>query len=557
MRLPEPASDEARSFARALSMSITAADVLVRRGHGDVEATRRWLDPRLSHLTAPHDMADRALAADRIAHALRQRERIVVFGDYDCDGITATAVLTEALRALGGDVVPLLASRFDGGYGLSDVAVERVIAAAPKLLVTCDCGSSDAPRLARIKAAGIDAIVIDHHLVPNEPLDVVAFLNPHRPDCGFPYKGLASCGLALSIAAAVRASLDAPLDLRPLLDLVAIGTIADVAPLDGDNRALVRAGLAMLQQARRPGIRALAETAGLALNAGPSAEDVSFRLAPRLNAPGRIGKPDIALALLLARTPAEARGIAAEVEQAQEMRRQVEREVQEAALRQVEELGLANAPAIVVAGEGWHPGVVGIVAGRLAARFGKPTIVVGLEGAQGHGSVRGPRGFRLHDALSRSADALVSFGGHQAAAGVVAEASRIEKLRERFAEECAKVAGFEGEATEIQAEARLDEADHPARVVNDFMLLEPCGEANPAPRLVLADARVRDAREVKGGHLKLSLDVGGHPMSGFGMDMGSRANSLPKRVHVIGSLRRDTWRGGDAVEVKIEAIEGA
>src|SRR5690606_3809259 len=250
--------------------------------------------------------------------------------------------LTEALRALGGEVVPLIASRFDGGYGLSDAAADRVIAASPKLLITCDCGSSDAPRLARIKAAGIDAIVIDHHLVPDEPLDVVAFLNPHRPDCGFPYKGLASCGLALSIAAGVRTALDVAFDLRPLLDLVAIGTIADVAPLDGDNRPLVRAGLAMLQRALRPGIRALAEVAGLPLSAGLSADDVAFRIAPRLNAPGRLGPADIALSLLLARNPIEARGWAAQLERAQEKRRQLEREVLADALRQVEEQGLAE-----------------------------------------------------------------------------------------------------------------------------------------------------------------------------------------------------------------------
>lgn len=558
MRLPEVASDEARALARGLNLSITAADVLLRRGFGDDEATKRFLDPRLSHLTPPDSMADRAEAASRIAHAVQHRERIVVFGDYDCDGITSAAILTEALRALGGEVIPLLASRFDGGYGVSDAAVDKIIAASPRLLVTCDCGSSDAPRLERVKQAGIEAIVIDHHLVPDEPLPVLAFLNPHRQDCGFPYKGLASCGLALSVAAAVRAKLGVNLDLRPLLDLVAIGTVADVAPLDGDNRALVRAGLAIVQQSRRPGVRALAEVAGLNLAQVSTAEDIAYRVAPRINAPGRIGSPDTALALLLAKSPVEARALAAEVEQSQQKRRTIEKGVLEAAIKQVEEHGLSDKPAIVVAGEGWNPGVVGIVAGRLASRFGKPTIVVGLEGEEGRGSVRGPRGFRLHDALAKSADALRSFGGHQAAAGVVVASARVEALRDRFAEACQEAAlslsGDAGDEAPV-AEARLNEADHPARVVNDLALLEPCGEANPAPRLAFTDVKVRDAREVKGGHLKLSLEVGGRPMSAFGVEMGALAHSLGKRAQLIGSLRRDNWRGGDAVEVKIESIE--
>lgn len=225
-------------------------------------------------------------------------------------------------------------------------------------------------------------------------------------------------------------------------------------------------------------------------------------------------------------------------------------------MKQVEEQGLSQSPAIVVAGQGWNPGVIGIVAGRIASRFGKPTIVVGLEGSQGRGSVRGPQGFRLHDALARCADALTSFGGHQAAAGVVVEASLVERLRERFAEACL-ADGTAHAPEEIEAEVLLDEADAPSRVVGDLMLFEPCGEANPAPRIAFPNAVVRDAREVKGGHLKLSLDVGGHPMSAFGLEMGSRAGSLGKRVHLIGKLRRDTWRGGDAVEVKIDRLENA
>ncbi len=206
-------------------------------------------------------MVDRAALTQRMARAVRDAERIWVFGDYDCDGITSAAIFTELLRELGAEVVPRLASRFEGGYGVSDPAVDRILETRPAVLVTCDCGSSDHASLQRVTDAGVDVLVIDHHLVPDEPLPALAFINPHRPECGFAFKGLASCGLVLSLVAALRTELGAKLDVRKSLDLVAIGTIADVAPLDGDNRPLVRAGLAALRAAKRPGVAALLEYA--------------------------------------------------------------------------------------------------------------------------------------------------------------------------------------------------------------------------------------------------------------------------------------------------------
>ncbi len=562
-RDPGEASAEALALARALGLSITAADVLHRRGFGADPATRRYLDPLLSHLTPPDAMADRDASAERIARALRAGERICVFGDYDCDGITATAVTTSILRALGGDVTPLLATRLEGAYGLSAPALERVLAARPGLLVTCDCGSSDHERLAVARARGIDAVVIDHHLVPAEPLPAFAFLNPHRPECGFPYKGMASCGLALSLGAAVRKTLGASLDLRPLLDLVAIGTIADVAPLDGDNRALVRAGLAMMAGApgpggarvQRPGLRALAENARFDLAAGLTAEDVAFRIAPRLNAPGRLGDPDLSLQLLLEKNPVTAAGIAASVEQLALKRRALQAEMMEEAFAEIDASGFATAPGIVVARRGWHPGIVGIVAGRIASRYGRPTIVVALEGEKGRGSVRGPAGSRLHDALTRCRHALVGFGGHQAAAGVEVRADRVEALRDAWCEAFADVPAGPGE-NERDPDVRLDDRDDPTAVARDLHRLEPCGEGNRAPRLLVHDARVLSARNLK-GHLRveLALPAARGALGGFGFEMGDRAAGLAgSRVDVVGLLRADTWRGGDAVELRVERI---
>lgn len=554
--IPPPAGDEARGLARQLGISVTAASVLVARGWTCPDKASRFFEPKLAHLTPPDAMLDRAQAAERIARAVRGGEAITVFGDYDADGITSTAILTDVLRTLGAKVVPLLADRFAGGYGLSMPAVERVLETNPRVVVTCDCGSSDHERLEVLRHKGIDVVVIDHHRVPDEELPVLAFLNPHRPPCGFPYKGLASCGLALSVAAAVRTALGVTLDVRPWLDLVALGTIADVAPLDGDNRALVRAGLGVLASGVRPGIRALLEVAKHEA-ATMTGEDVAFRLAPRINAPGRLGKPDVALRLLLARSPQEARALATEVDALSEQRKTLDRAVLAEAIQMLEDPTRAALPVIVLGKQGWHPGVVGIVAGRLASRFGKPTIVVGMDGATGRGSARGPAGFPLHDALTRCQDSLLGFGGHQAAAGVHVEASRLEALADHFAVACQDLgATSAGEPVERQPDARLDEGDGPERVLQDLSRFEPCGHMNPAPLLGLHGLRLREAREVRGGHLQLDLEGSGRGgrLRGFAFDLGSRAKDLPDVVDVVGHLRWDTYRGGGAVEIRVERI---
>jgi single-stranded-DNA-specific exonuclease len=549
--------DGTRAFATGLGVTPTVATWLLRRGLESADVAERFLRPRLAGLTPPDGMADRSLAAERIARAIRARERIAVFGDYDCDGMTSAAILSDALRALDGDVSTFVASRFEGGYGVSPAAVVRLIASGASLVVTCDCGSSDHASLETLRQRGVDVIVIDHHLVPSEPLPVLAFLNPHREDCGFPFKWLASCGLALSVGAAVRTALGRKLDLKALLDLVAIGTVADVAPLVDDNRALVRAGLSVLGEARRPGLRALFDLCGIAPGAPLTADDIAFRVAPRLNAPGRLGSPDAALALLVERNRERAEVLAAAIESATLERRALQDRMLDEALTEIREERYDERSAIVLGREGWGTGIVGIVAGRLADRFARPVVVIGFENGHGRGSVRGPRGSRLYDALERASSLLVRFGGHQAAAGLEVELAKLGELREAFE------AAVSAQTTAVDAEAsvsvpgsevlRLVVGDSPVRVLEDFALLEPCGEGNPYPEVEL-EAQVLVAREVTGGHLKLELDVLGTRLGAFGVGMGARATGLGKTVLVAGRLRRDTFRGGDAVELKITRL---
>jgi single-stranded-DNA-specific exonuclease len=558
----------AGELARACGVSPVIAQLLLARGLVGEPEAQRFLFPKLAHLTPPDAMADRALAAQRIGHAIRRRDRIVVFGDYDVDGTTSAAILSDIIERLGGDVVTQVANRFDGGYGLSDAALTRVLAQRPALLITCDCGSSDHARIERARAAGVDVIVVDHHLVPAQPLAALAFLNPHRPECGFPYKGLCSAGLALSLGAALRAELKASLDLRAWLDLVALGTIADVAPLDGDNRALVRAGLAQLcSEQARPGIAALREAAKLRVGASVSAIDVAFRLTPRLNAAGRLGDPAITLALLRARDIYEARGLAAEIERINSERKAVEQSVTAQAIEQLvdargsareQNAGAAGRPGLVAAGQGWHRGVVGISAARLVDRFARPALVIALDGEFGHGSGRAPAGFPLHAALLRTAHLLEKYGGHDAAVGLTVRSERVPELRLAFERACEELAGaLHCRGAHRPIDARLGDGHYAPPRASELMLLEPLGETNPEPRYEVL-GELLQAQVVGDGHLKLNLRVAGRELGAFGYQLGAQLgqeqNLCGAQVRVLGALRADGYRGGEHVELRIEHV---
>jgi single-stranded-DNA-specific exonuclease len=502
-------------------------------------------------------MADRDAAAERLARAVKHGETIAVFGDYDVDGTTSAAIVAGILEQCGARISLFLASRFGGGYGLSEQALGRVLETRPSVLVSCDCGSSDHARVELARARGIDVIVVDHHLVPSEPLPALAFLNPHRPDCGFPYKNLCSAGLALSLGAAVRAKLRVEVDLRGWLDLVALGTIADIVPLDGDNRRLVRAGLSLLASAAaRPGVVALREIAKLKPGTSIGAIDVAFRMTPRLNAAGRLGDPSLTLALLRARNLQEARALAARVEQLNDERKAIEAEVTRKAIEQVITIyGETPSCGVVVAGEGWHRGVVGITAARLSDRFGVPAVAIALEDGVGHGSCRAPDGFRLFDAVALCAAQLERFGGHQAASGVSLRAVRLEAFRADFSAATAGPLASEAAGTAVQVDVVLGAGGCAPPSASDLAQLEPLGEANAEPVFLLPEARVQSSSVVGRGHLKLALLAGEQVISAFGLDMGPRLPELGRSITAVGALRPDAWAAGERVEMRLHDFE--
>lgn len=558
--LSDTQRSQAAELARALRLHPLVARALVRRGRVDAAQLKRYLHPRLADLTRPDAMVDREVAAERLVRAIHRRERVAVFGDYDVDGITSAALLTRALRAMGAEVSPFVASRFDGGYGFSGPALERVMASSPRVIVTCDCGTSDHARIESARARGVDVIVVDHHKVPDEPLPALAFLNPHRPECGFPFKHLASVGLAFSIAAAVRARVDATLDLRPFLDLVALGTIADVAPLEGDNRILVRAGLAKINEGESsPGVRALLQRARLRQRL--SARDVAFNVAPSLNAPGRLGAATPTLELLLSESEAEAGPRAQALIDANSRRKEISADLIEQATRQVAEVYGSELPAgIVLAGEGWHHGMGGIVAGRLVDRLGVAVAVVAIDGEVGVGSVRGPRGTRLYDAVAACRDELTVFGGHDAAAGLTVPKGRIDALRARFGEAVERAGRVEVRDPPVDARVREEDLSH--GLAPSLEQIEPTGEGNAELVVELVDATLADLRVVAESHLRATFSLGRRSISAFLRDgVATRARGeLPpvgQRVEVVGRLRPDPWSGDEGVQIDVTRLRSA
>lgn len=555
----------AKELSGALRLHPLVARVLVSRGVKEVGQARKFLQPKLADLTVPDQMADREVAAKRLADAIRRNERIAVFGDYDVDGLTSAALLSSTLKAMGATVSTMVASRFDGGYGFSEQALTKVLESNPTLVVTCDCGTSDHPRLAKLAKRGIDAIVVDHHKVPDEKLPAIAFLNPHRPECGFAYKGLASVGLALSLSAAVRAELGISLDLREYLELVAMGTIADVAPLTGDNRILTRAGLERLSLGKaRPGVLALMKQAKIR---GPmKAFDVGFSLGPMLNAPGRLGSADPTLRLLMAQKPEEGEKLAKMLALQNEERREISQRISEEAIAQVQKVyGKELQSGIVVAKDGWHHGISGIVAGRLVDRFAVPTVVIAVDGEEGVGSARAPKGWPLYQLMTQCAGQLIRYGGHDGAAGMSVQRSKLRAFRDEFAQACQSYRASMGgtmanESVEIDTEFTAADLELP--LVRALADLEPTGQDCAESQVVVHDARVESMRTVGTNHLRARIRMGSESVVLFARDGVGRVSRGElnlvegKRCSIVGKLRADSYAGPEAVQLDVTDTRG-
>ena len=516
---PEPAVRD--GLARQLGWPAALAQALVNRGYRDEAAARQFLQPQLRQLADPFILPDMRLAVERIQTAIRQHERIVIYGDYDVDGVTSSALLVNVLRAAGATVQNFLPNRHAEGYGLSAEGLARCgTEYQPQLLIAVDCGTSSRSEIAGLKAQGIDVIVLDHHEPPAELPACVALVNPkcvthHGPPGGSPSKTgavegeppgepnpapFASVGVAFKLAHALLKQdrqLASQIDLRDQLDLVALGTIADLVPLTGENRILVKAGLDRLAATKKIGLRALMDVAGVTGAVTPA--HVGFRLGPRLNAAGRLDDAMAALELLLSANPDRALALAELLDRHNAERQNIEERMVAEALAQAHER--ADDRVLVLANPEWHPGVIGIVASRVAQQFYRPTVVIG---AEGKGSCRSVTGFSMVEALARAADVLVRYGGHEMAAGLSILSENIPALRQRLN---AEVGVVPDPVIRIDAVVQLAELDD--EFFTNLEQFEPSGMGNPRPVLAIAGVQLRGAARVVGQkHVKFTVTDG-------------------------------------------------
>jgi single-stranded-DNA-specific exonuclease len=528
--------------------------LLAIRGFAEPDHAKAYLRPRLDNFHEPQQMADLDRAVERLARAIRDKETILVHGDYDVDGICSTTLMVRTLRMLGGTVVPFIPRRLDDGYDLGDAGVKAAETAGARLVLTCDCGTSAHGPIERLQAMGIDVIVADHHL-PSGPLPpAYAVLNPKRPGCPSIDKDLAAVGVAFKLALALTRAMGGNVNpVFAMLDLVALATIADVAPLRGENRVLVRYGLKLLNDPVRPGIRAMIRATGLegrALTAGR----VGFILAPRLNAAGRLDSALKGVDLLMSTSDQQANPIARELEELNARRQEIDRATLEEARERVAAMDLSATYGIVLAQQGWHAGVIGIVASRIVEEFGRPTMLIALEGDTGKGSGRSISAFDLHGGLSECRDLLLRFGGHRSAAGITIAADRVDDFAARFN----AVARSRLTEDDLVSELRVDLEVSLDQVNDDLESLlrhlEPCGMGNPSPLLVTRGLTVAAAPRVVGKDgLKLLLADGDRRLTAIGWGMGSRAKDVEEgaTIDVAYRLERDVWNGDSRLQARL------
>ncbi|MCG5055805.1 MAG: single-stranded-DNA-specific exonuclease RecJ [Myxococcales bacterium] len=563
-QIPRIDDGQVDALCRQLGLRRLTAEVLVRRGMGEPEHAHKFLTPRLADLRSPKGIADLDRALERLVQAVGERETVGVFGDYDVDGVTSAAVLTSGLRALGGVVEARCASR-SGGYGFTLAAAERFVAAGCTLVITADCGTSDHASIGWLRERGVPVVVIDHHQVPRGDHVALALVNPHRDDDRFAFKGLASCGLAFYLVGALRTRLKqlgnpraAAWDPRELLDLVALGTVADVMPLTHENRALVAAGLRTLSTRRRPGVAALAQVSAMEADRDVTAVDIGFRLAPRLNAAGRLGDAQLALDLLLAPDAERALRLAQALDEQNRRRQEIQEAVLAAADAEVAALvrdaGGQVPAALVVGDEGWHHGVVGIVAAKLVDRYARPSLVIGFEGERGRGSARTVPGFNLYRALADTAGHLEVFGGHAAAAGLTIRRAELEAFRAAFVGVARVWQEHSEDNAGIEVDAVVQLADLDLAGAEDLARLAPFGCGNAEPLLALCRVTASSSRVVGGSHLQLTLSQEGVVSDAIAFGMAEQAPAPGVRLDLLGCFEVNAFRGSRRPRLRVKHI---
>ncbi len=559
-RITDSKTDQADGLAEQLGISRLLAQLLVNRGITEIAVAREFLTPVLEHLHDPYLFNQMPGAVERIVRAVQEQEQVLVYGDYDVDGITSVSLMIRVLaKLLPGKLLYYLPKRLEEGYGLHLASIAKALNRGVKLIITVDCGITAVAEAAYLKEHGVDLIITDHHEPQAELPAAYAIINPKLPGCGYPFQQLAGVGVAFKLLQGVATRFPELQErLFKNLDLVAFGTVADIVPLLAENRVLVKYGLEQLQQTENIGLQALIQSASLAdkvINSG----HIGFLLAPRINAAGRMGNPSIGVRLFLTGDPVQALDLAKELERENLNRQLTEGQVLAEAQRQVEsDLSLQAEFGMVLAGEGWHLGVIGIVASRLVEIYNKPVILIGLDGAEGRGSGRSIPGFNLFNAIDHCKEHLIQFGGHEFAAGLSVTTAQIPAFRKAFQAYAKTHLTPEDLRPTLQIEGLIDLSSVTLDLARELGKLAPCGPANPTPVFGCHSVKLVDYKGVgeNGKHLKLRVSDRQVIRDGIGFNLGFVRPELAstQQLDVAFSLEENTWNGSSQVQLNLKDV---
>ncbi len=555
------ADDEtAEMLAAELTLPLPVARVLASRGLDTNETATEFLTPRLSGLDDPFELPDMRAAVKRIWQAVDAERRITVFGDYDADGVTSAALLVSILRRLGADVAFYVPNRREDGYGLTVEGVTKAIEqTSPDLIVSVDCGTNSGEAVSLAAERGVDVIVTDHHeCTSTPPSDAVAVVNPKLGDSD-DAKSLAGVGVAFKLCHGLirhgnanESPAVAGVDLRDYLDFVALGTVADVVPLVGENRTLVRHGLGRINQSPRCGLQALIRAAGVRTEI--DCYHLGFLLGPRINAAGRLGSAEPALDLLLSEDPGKAKRLAGQLDAANRERKRIEEQIIESAVEEVEaSFDAETTSGVVVGSEGWHIGTIGIVAARLCGRYRRPSVVISFDAdGIGRGSCRSVEPVSVVDALEACGDLLERCGGHKMAAGLTIKRENLDAFRERFNEACSEQASVADMAATYQVDSWITLGEADEALLAAIKRLRPLGIGNPTPTWAARQVRVVGRPRIVGNnHLKLTLASGGAQVDAIAFGMGDR-ELYSDGMDVLFHVQENNYMGRKSIQLNIK-----
>ncbi|MDH4223969.1 MAG: single-stranded-DNA-specific exonuclease RecJ, partial [candidate division Zixibacteria bacterium] len=554
-------SDQQRckQLADELSLSPILGKILYNRGIVELEEARKFLNPDLNNLSDPFELKDMEKGAARVLSALKENQKIMIFGDYDVDGITSASLMYLVLNKLGAQASYYLPNRLEEGYGLSEEGILEAERRKAELIISVDCGINAVNEVKFAQEKGIDCVITDHH-EPSEIIpDAWAIINPKYKGKEYSGKDLSGVGVAFKFAQAIYRKLGQDeKELEEHLDLVALGTAADIVPLIGENRILTRFGLSQVAKSSKPGLKSLIFISGL-MGKEIGTGQVVFILAPRINAVGRLGDPEKAIKLLTTKDEKLASGIARILEEENRKRKDIDEETLEQALKLVrEQVDLENDKAIVLASEGWHQGVIGIVASRIAERFYRPTIMISIDGEWGKGSARSIPGFHLFNALKECEDLLLKYGGHKYAAGLSISTQQIEFFKKRFIQVSSERLRKEDLIPRLSVDAEIELVEINNELISALELFAPFGPGNLRPVLVTRDLELVESPYVVGkNHLRLKVRKNGVVMDAIGFNFGDYAIPLTNKRYSIDLafvLELNEWNGNSKIQMRIKDL---